>query len=184
MEEGPLYSVVVYLPRQLGEFVDRLRRGLNPNFASWLAHATILPPRPLRAPLEESLEWIRQKCAGLESFEASLDGVSTFWPVNGVVYMAISLGAQRLVELHNALNLGLMAQQETYPYVPHVTIGQELDEAGTQAALGEASRAWSLFRESGSFQVESLSLVQRGPENRWVELAPIPLGSLSVRSRK
>ena len=175
MGEGN-YSLVAYLPTRLGEFVDDLRKRLNPNFATWLAHVTILPPRPLLATPAETLALLREKCLVLDHFEAGVNGVSTFWPVNGVVYLSFSAGLQRLVEIHDTLNCGGLAHCEAYRYVPHVTVAQELDEAATQAVLEEVSREWSRYRGELTFRVEFLSLVRQDSDNRWIDLAPVSLG--------
>src|SRR5258705_13583996 len=96
------YAVVCYLPGKLRNFVDALRRRFDPGLAAWLAHVTILPPRPLDRPMDEPLEAIRQRTASFQPFEVTLNGVSTFWPVSGVVYLTVSAGAQRLIQLHDA----------------------------------------------------------------------------------
>ncbi|MBI3895262.1 MAG: 2'-5' RNA ligase family protein [Acidobacteria bacterium] len=163
--------------------MNRLRQRLNPAYATWLAHVSILPPRPLNASPEEALTLIREKCFSFEPFEASLDGVSTFWPVNGVVYMSFSAGSRRLIELHELLNQDCLRYQEPYPYIPHVTAAQELDEAGAHAVLKEVSREWADYQGETSFRIESLSLVQQAPLNQWIDLAPIPLGSLLAHPR-
>ncbi|MBI4458641.1 MAG: 2'-5' RNA ligase family protein [Acidobacteria bacterium] len=163
----------------MAKFVDDLRQRFNPACAAWLAHVTILPPRPLQISMEESLATIRRKCLRLEPFSVSLDSVSTFWPANGVVYLSFSAGAQRLAALHDLLNQGGLAQKEPYPFVPHVTVAQELDETTAQAVLQEVSRAWEKFEGDTSLRIELLSLVQQAPGNRWVDLAPIALGSLA-----
>jgi len=131
-------AVVAYLPGPLGEFVDSLRGRLNPRFAHWQAHVSILPPRPLPAGPNQALAELREKCLLQEPFEAELSEVLTFWPANGVVYLSISTGSERLVALHELLNGGPLGWVEPYSYVPHVTIAQELDEAETRAALDVA----------------------------------------------
>ena len=175
--------MVAYLPGELGRFVDDLRRRLNPRFAAWLAHVTILPPRPLSATAEAMLAQVREKCLGVGPFAASLGGVFTFWPANGVVYLSFAAGFSRLLELHEQLNCGCLERVETYPYVPHVTLAQELDEAETQTVLREAAQEWARYKGELSFRVESLSLVRQEPDKRWIDLAPIPLGSLLKPSR-
>ena len=156
-------SVVAYLPGELGRFVDDLRRRLNPRFAAWLAHVTLLPPRPLSATAEEMLAQAREQCLLAAPFDASLDGVLTFWPVNGVVYLSFAAGVGRFLELHEQLNRGCLERVETYPYVPHVTLAQELDEAGTQAVLREAAQEWARYKGESSFRVDALSLVRQSP---------------------
>lgn len=182
--DGMKCSVVAYLPGPLGEFVDGLRKRLNPRFANWLAHVSILPPRPLPPHPEDVLPEIREKCLMLEPFVATLGEVQTFWPVNGVVYLSISVGAERLVGLHGRLNCGYLERVEPYPYVPHVTLAQELDEAATQAVLAEASQEWTRYPGTASFRVDSLSLVRQEADQRWVDLAPIPLGGVVKPSRR
>ena len=182
MPEGNI-SVVAYLPGRLGQFVDDLRKRLNPRFAAWLAHVTILPPRPLCATLEDMVAQTRKQCLLADPFEARLDSVFTFWPANGVVCLSFSEGLRRFVELHERLHCGCLQGFEPYPYVPHVTLAQELDEAETQAVLEEAAREWACYKEAPSFRVESLFLVRRGADNRWIDLAPIPLGNLVKPSR-
>src|SRR5258707_751942 len=103
MEENN-YAVVVYLPGELREFVDKLRRRFDPSLAAWLPHVTILPPRPLQTPLEGPLDMIRKHCAREKPFDAAIGGVSTFWPVSGVVYLSLSPGEEKLVRLHDDLN--------------------------------------------------------------------------------
>ena len=176
-------SVVAYLPGELGRFVDDLRSRLNPRFAAWLAHVTILPLRPLSAPAEAMLAQVRAKCLGVDPFEASRDSVLTFWPANGVLYLSFAAGLGRIRELHEQLNCGCLERVETYPYVPHVTLAQELDEAGTQAVLREAAQQWARYNGEMSFRVNSLALVRQEADKRWIDLAPIPLGSLLKPSR-
>ena len=101
------YAVVSYLTGPLAEFVNSLRRGLNPMYGDWLAHISVLPPRRLAGPIDgkdSRLEKLRDICRQAEPFEVELDGVSTFWPVNGVVYLSVGRGLECLEELHRLLN--------------------------------------------------------------------------------
>ena len=112
----------------------------------------------------------------VEPFEAKLSEVQTFWPVKGVVYLSVSLGSQRLVELHDLLNGGPLGRVEPFPYVPHITLAQELDESQTRTVLHEASQAWARYVGPTTFRVESLSLVRQREDQCWIDLAPVPLG--------
>jgi 2'-5' RNA ligase len=178
------YAVVNYLPGELGEFVDRLRRRFDPALAAWLPHVTLLPPRPLSDILDGPLETIRRQCALIEPFEATVHGVCTFWPVSGVVYLSFSAGRERLIELHDALNHAELERQEVHPYVPHVTIAQDLDEQRTAGVLADVERECAAHKAGWTFRVESLFLVRKTPENRWLNLAPIPLGGLIAHSSR
>lgn len=179
------YAVIAYLPRSLGRLVDDLRRRFNPDYAAWLAHVTLLPPRPLAAPPEEIVEGLRAHCAHREPFDATIGGVATFWPANAVVYLSFSTGFEQLLELHHLLNVGGLAFRELYDYVPHVTIAQELaDEMAVQQVLARVSREWSEFAGDATFRIESLFLVEQTQANRWRNLAPIPLSSFFYAARR
>jgi len=170
-------SVVAYLPGALGEFVDGLRRRLNPRFANWLAHVTVLPPRPLPDNPQIFLAEMQEKCQLYEPFDAELSDVLTFWPVKGVVYLSISTGSDRLTRLHDLLNFGVLARVEPYAFVPHITLAQELDEAETAAVLAEASGEWTRYTGKTTFRVESVSLVRQLENKSWLDMATIGLGS-------
>jgi 2'-5' RNA ligase len=176
-------SVVAYLPGSLGQFVNGLRARLNPRFAAWLSHITILPPRLCANP-DEAVSDMREKCQYVEPFEAKLEEVQTFWPVKGVVYLSVSLGSARLAGLHEALNCGPLGRVEIFPYVPHITLAQELNEAETQAVLQEATFEWSRYAGPKTFRVESLSLVRQRQDLSWADLAPVALGSALNPARR
>ncbi len=178
------YAVVSYLPGELGEFVNRLRARVDPCFAKAVSHVTVLPPRELQGSAEEKLDMLRQKCASIEPFDVSIEGVSTFWPVSGVVYLAFSTGYSDLVSLHNALNINGMEFQEPFEFTPHVTIAQDLDEKVTHRMLEINASDWKQFRGESTFRVNSLVLVRQRQENQWVDIGPVPLSNFSMQTRR
>jgi 2'-5' RNA ligase len=178
------YALVAYLPGELGRFVDALRKRLEPGFTTWRAHVTILPPRTLPAPEEKMLTVLREKCPLIEPFDTKVGGVTTFWPVKGVVYLPISIGFQKLAALHDMLNVSELAYPEVFPYVPHVTVAQNLDEAATQEALAEVSSAQSRYRGPAYFRVDSLCLVRQASPEHWENVAAVPLGTAPLVARK
>ena len=176
------YAVVSYIPGRLGNLIDSLRRRFDPGLAAWLAHVTVLSPRPLPESLEISLEAVRQQSASFEPFDVTISHVESFWPVSGVVYLGISDGADRLAQLHDSLNAGPLAYTEPHSYVPHVTIAQELSLLEKNTVMEEVRLEWARYAAESSFHVESLFLVKKTPENRWIDLAPIPLGGRFAHS--
>jgi 2'-5' RNA ligase len=173
----PNYAVIAYMTGQLGLFVDEQRDQLDPEYSSSLAHVTILPPRPLIFPPDELVRSLRKRCAHREPFDVTVEGVSTFWPANGVVFLAVSQGFEQLLAMHRELNVGDLRHSEPYPFVPHITIAQNLNDLATQEALVALSNAWEGYAGEKSFRVETLCLVQQSDGNRWKNLAPIPLSS-------
>ena len=171
------YAVIAYLSGRLGQFVDQQRDQLNPEYASALAHLTVLPPRPLIFPPDELVESLRKRCAHREPIDVEVEGIGTFWPANGVVYLSISKGFDEILALHRELNVADLRHSEPYPFVPHITIAQDLDDWATQTALAAVSAAWDGYQGEKTFRLETMCLVQQAEGNRWLNLAPIPLSS-------
>ena len=171
------YSVIAYLRGRLGQFIDEQRDKLNPEYSSSLAHVTILPPRSLIFPPDELIASLRKRCAHREPFDVTVEGVNTFWPANGVVFLSLSDGFDELLALHRELNVGDLHQYEPYPFVPHITVAQDLDDQATQETLVALANAWEKYDGDKSFRVESLCLVQQSEGVKWRNLAPIPLSS-------
>ena len=180
----PYYAVIAYLRGRLGQFVDEQRDKLNPEYSSALAHVTILPPRPLIFPPDELVTSLRKRCAHREPFDVTVEGVNTFWPANGVVFLSMSAGFDQLLAMHRELNVADLRHSEPYPFVPHITIAQNLDDQATQEALVDLSNAWEKYDGEKSFRVETLVLVQQSEGTRWRNLAPIPLSSFFYAARK
>jgi 2'-5' RNA ligase len=170
------YAVVAYLAGELRDFVHSLRRQFDPQWASWLPHVTVLPPRNLQSSLENTIDAAKKACASFQPFSVAVDSVSSFWPVSGVVYLSISAGSDSLVRLHEILNSGDLAAPEPHHYVPHITVAQGLDENHNQEILREVRQAWSRFSGQPSFEIDGLSFVQQDAESRWVDLSSVALG--------
>ncbi len=174
------YAVVVYLSGPLARLVDDLRTALNPQFAGKAAHVTVLPPRPLIISEEAAVEEARAQCSEWEPFELEVGGVQTFFPITGVAYLEMARGVEKMVCLHEALNRGFLARQEPYPYIPHITISQEMDERRTFEVIAHVSQAWQRYSGSRVIPVETLVFVRQAPAGDWVDLADLQLGRAHV----
>jgi 2'-5' RNA ligase len=176
----PLYAVIAYVPGRLGQFVDQQRDRLNPDYAAALAHVTVLPPRPLDCPPEHAVRILREQCAQWEPFDVAVGDAGMFWPVKSVVYLSLTQGGDQLSGLHQRLNSGLLARAEPFPFVPHLTIAQDLNEVQTRAVLAAVSEEWARYDGERSFRIETLCLVRQGEGHCWINLAVIPLSSFFV----
>ncbi len=177
------YAIVSYLPLELSAFVNSLRQELNPRHAGKAAHITLLPPRPLEGHEEEALQEARFHCARFEPFDAEVTGVSSFAPINNVVFLAVGDEESELRSLHAALNVGRLWQQDPYPYVPHITIAQDLDAARTRQLEQSVSQRLDRYAGPLRFCLETLMFVRLRRDGTWVDLATVHLGPAHVMSR-
>jgi 2'-5' RNA ligase len=176
MMQTPRYALVAYVRNPVGEFVERLRRELHPDLPHLAAHLTILPPRLLHGSELLALEILEDICSQADPFEITLGDVETFVPVTPTVFIRVAHAAYRMHELHDRLNTSVLAAEEEWPYMPHLTIVKMRTEELAQAANVVARDRWAQFEGSRCIPVKQLSFVREAEENCWLDVAGVPLG--------
>lgn len=174
--ENPRYALVAYVRNAVGEFVEGLRRELHPDLPHLPAHLTILPPRRLRGSELSALETLEDICSQVEPFEVVLGDVETFVPVTPTVFIRVAHAAYRMRELHDRLNTETLAAGEEWPYMPHLTIVKISSEELAQQAYIIARDRWAQYSGSRRIAVKELTFVREAEQNRWTDLAGVPLG--------
>ena len=174
--QGPRYALVTYVRNAVGEFVESLRQELHPDLPHLPAHLTILPPRVLEASELSALEMLEEVCSRVEPFEVGLGEAETFAPVTPTVFIRVDSASYRMRELHNRLNAGALKADEEWPYMPHLTIAKLSSEKLAQQAFVTARDRWAEFRGIRRILVNELTFVREEHQNRWVDLAGVPLG--------
>jgi 2'-5' RNA ligase len=174
------YALVAYVKSPVGEFVEKLRRELHPELPHLAAHLTLLPPRPLQSSEHFALQVLAEICGRTEPFEVTLGDMETFVPTTPTVYIRVAQGASRLQELHDRLNTQALSFCEEWPYVPHLTIVKMPTEAAAERALQIARERWRAYSGTRRILLERLTFVREDAQDRWVDLAPVPLGGSLV----
>ena len=170
------HALVTYVRNPVGEFVEKLRQELHPDLPHLPAHLTILPPRALVGSELSALETLEELCSRSEPFEVELGDVETFVPVTPTVFIRVEHFAYRMRELHARLNTQALASVEEWPYMPHLTIVKLSTEQLAREAYLVARDRWAEFGGSRRIAVQQLSFVREEGQNRWVDLAGLPLG--------
>jgi 2'-5' RNA ligase len=172
------YALVVYVRDTLGEFVQDLRRELLPEHAHLPAHITVLPPRVLQGSESGALDIVGEVCRNVSPFQVQLGDVETFVPITPTVFIRVSRSAYRLRELHDSLNRNELSCEESWPYMPHLTIVKMNDAARAREALQITRERWSRYQGPREFLLDELTFVRQTAEgaNSWDDLAPIRLG--------
>jgi len=173
---APLYALVVYVRGPVADFVHGLRRELQPEACDVPAHLTILPPRPLSGAEAQAMELIESVCSGVQPFDVTMGDVEHFMPSTATVFIRVAHAAYRMRELHDRLNTGPLKYDEPWPYMPHLTIFRMYEMMRAQAAFMVARERWDSYRCARSIRVEELTFVRQATDDRWIDLAPVPLG--------
>lgn len=170
------YAIVAYLRDSVGQFVDRLRCEMHPKHAHLPAHISVLPPRSLRGSEAEALETMEYVCQAILPFEITSGEVATFQPATPTVFIRVAHAAYRMRELHDRLNVGPLYSEEPWPYMPHLTIAKMDTPEEAAKVFEEAQRRWQDFQGSRRIAIEELTFVRQAGTDRWLDIAPIPLG--------
>ena len=167
------YALVSYIPEPLGSFLDTLSCSLVPGCRSH-AHVTLLPPRHLNGSLEEALEVLSAKTRTIAPFELQITDIQIF-NVTSVIFANIGLGRDRLLELHQQLNVGALHYEECFPFHPHVTLAIDTEHEDISELADEARRRWMEYPHSRRFLVESFNFVHNVAVKDWEEIAAYDL---------
>ena len=135
------FALVSYVPDPLATFIHRLRGSL-PGAGNPQAHVTILPPRPLRLPVDAAAEQVRNVLRNFPPFGVQLTRVSRFAETN-FLYLEIGEGSGALHSMHDTLNEGDLADEETFEFRPHLTLGGPVPAERLEEAHGRAENLWS-----------------------------------------
>ena len=167
------FSLVAYLPEPLAWLVDTLRREIQPG-STERGHVTLLPPRPIHAPVEQACAEISAILENEFAFDVELGKVCVF-PASRVVHLSVGEGSAKLIRLHRALNRGACEHLEMFYYHPHVTLAQGLDGDAVVRAKDVAEERWQGFAGKRSFELERVTLVQNTMQNNWRNLQEFSL---------
>ena len=179
---GRIIGVVIPVPDALSRLANRVRRPYDPNFRRIGPHVTVLPPRAVRLTRREVREAVGGVAQRWPSFEVVLGAIDTFHPVMPVVFASLRSGKQEMERLHRKLSKGPLKGDEAFPYVPHLTLGQNLTSRRLSRAL-ELSRKTFDAANSRGWQVDRLIVVERISEDIWLPHPPLALRSPRKPSR-
>jgi 2'-5' RNA ligase len=178
---NPRYALVAYVRDAVGEFVATLRQELHPDLPHLPAHLTLLPPRHLRGTELAALEKLEEVCGNVEPFEVVLGEAETFVPVTPTVFIRVEQGASRMRDLHDRLNTQALSAVEEWPYMPHLTIAKLGSEVLAEQAFLTARDRWAEYLGSRHIAIRELTFVCEQEQNRWKDLAGVPLGRTLVK---
>jgi 2'-5' RNA ligase len=169
------YALVTYVRNPVGEFVEQLRQELHPTIAHMAAHLTILPPRQLAGSEAAALEFLEEACGRVVPFSVELGDVETFLPTTPTLFIQVKRDAYRMRELHDQLCGKELYCQESWPYIPHLTILKTETDEQARAAYAIARERWTQFPGKRQVHVEQLMFVRENG-GYWQDVATVALG--------
>lgn len=168
-----MLGVAIAIPQPHASVLTKWRRQVGDPAADLVwPHVTLLPPTPVRPDELAAIEThLAQAAASAEPFVMHLAGTGTFRPTSPVVFIQVAMGVSQCEALESAIRRGPLERTLNFPYHPHVTVAQEIEDAG----LDEAFEGLASF--VARFRVESFVLFSRDPDGTWTWRTEFPLAS-------
>ncbi len=132
-------GVSIAVPEPYGTQLRERRAGFgDPQAATVPSHVTLLPPDDVGSTCLEVVRGaLAEVAARTAPFEMTLRGTGTFRPVSPVVFVAVSRGISETELLATRLRAAVGPPPPGFPFHPHVTVAQHLDEASLDRAYAE-----------------------------------------------
>jgi 2'-5' RNA ligase len=172
-------GVAIAIPEPHATVLAKWRKQVGDPAAELVSpHVTLLPPTPVPGgQLHEVEQHLARTARAHEPFVMHLAGTGTFRPTSQVVFIQVATGVSNCELLEADIRRGPLRRELEYPYHPHVTVAQEIDEA----ALDEAYDGLANF--VARFRVERFALFSRDRGGKWNWRTEFALGRGSGTDR-
>lgn len=154
------YGIAIFPDKSVQDEANKWRIRYDPHYCHIPAHMTLRDPEEWgKSTLETVVRHLEQVAAAVQPFTVHFNRVSTFFPVNHVLYFALEDPAP-VEKLHSTICDGPLAlHEERFVFTPHVTIGQnmasdELHDIYGNLRMKELSLASTIDRFHLLYQTE------------------------------
>lgn len=172
-------GVAVLVPEPVAHELDGLRRALGDGTLGRIPpHLTLVPPVNVREDrLDAAVGVLREAAATTRPFRLGLGPPVSFLPVNPTLFLGVDEGADEVHRLRDRVFRPPLERHLTWPFVPHVTVADEIDADRIRAAL----HVLADFRTEVT--VDRVHLLEEGAGRVWAPIADVPFGAPAVIGR-
>jgi len=173
-------GVALLVPPPVQAEVDALRKACgDPALGRIPSHCTLVPPVNVRDDrMMDALDVLRAAALQMRPFTVTLGPPATFLPVNPVLYLAVGgPGLDALVALRDRVFTEPLSRPMTWPFVPHVTVADEMEPARIEAALA------ALADYRAEVVLDRVHLLQEGDGRVWEPIADVAFAAPAVVGR-
>lgn len=163
-------GVALLVPPPVATEIDGLRRALGDGALGRIpAHLTLVPPVNVPADgLPGALELLRAAAKATRPLNLRLGPAATFDPVTPVVYLAVGGDVEALRALRDRVFVPPLERPLTHPFVPHVTVADDMDPDRIPAAVE------ALADYVADMHIDALHLLEEGRGRIWRPIADAP----------
>jgi 2'-5' RNA ligase len=164
-------GVTLLIPPPAAVEIDGLRRALGDGARTRIPpHVTLVPPVNVPGEsLADALAVLRDAADHTSPLDLRIGPAATFHPVNPVVYLQISGAADALAKLRERVLMPPLERAITLPFVPHVTVADDMDPSRIPAAV-EALADYVI-----DVRIDTVHLLEEGRGRVWHPIADVTL---------
>lgn len=171
----PVIGVALAVPAPWSRQLQDFRLSLGDTEAAQIpTHITLIPPTGVT---DEDVPMIEEHLGLVASqhpdFDIHLRGTGTFRPVSPVVFITLAQGIACCEQLTGRIRTGPLDVPLRFPYHPHVTIAQSLDDASLDRAFEEMAGFECRYRAS------AVRLYEHRDGSGWQQTGAFPLTGAS-----
>ncbi|NJP39174.1 YjcG family protein [Alkalicoccus luteus] len=121
------YGIAVFPSKKLQDIANSYRKRYDTKYSMVPPHLTLKDPFDMKeSELDDFVKEVRHVAERSEPFKLEVLRYSSFYPVTNTLYMKIA-ETEELRDLQQKLNEGALEREREHPFVPHITIGQEMN---------------------------------------------------------
>lgn len=119
------YGIVIFPSKKVQDLANSYRKRYDPHYALIPPHVTLKSLEASEGQMKEVTDTLEEIAKNHKGFKMNIKKVSSFQPVNNVIYLKIE-PTDELTSLHQEINNKIIGEKPEYAFVPHITIGQKL----------------------------------------------------------
>ena len=131
------FGIAIFPSKKMQEVVNSYRKRYDSHYALISPHITIKSSFAATEDKIKEISAILEDISGKhQPFNLRILKVSTFQPVNNVIYLKVE-PTPELLALHEDLHNDFLGKDEEYKFVPHITLAQDLSDKEHNDVLGQ-----------------------------------------------
>jgi 2'-5' RNA ligase len=164
-------GVALLVPAPAAAEVDGLRRALGDGSLGRIPpHVTLVPPvNVAEQALPDALAVLRAAADRTPPLDLRIGPAATFHPVNPVVFLQVGGAVEQLAALRDRVLVPPLERVITHPFVPHVTVADDMEPTRIRAAVA------ALADYVVDVRIDAVHLLEEGRGRVWRPVADVVL---------
>lgn len=157
------YGIAIFPPREVQNEANQYRKRYDPSYALIPPHLTLKNSFELNEEkLDEIIEQLKQIANETEPFNIQVKKVSSFAPVTNTIYFKVEPN-EALKTLQEKMHQDFFTDDQGQPFVPHITIAQDLVSQEYSDVFGSLQLKKIQFEE----EIDRFQLLYQLENGQW-----------------